>query len=318
MTFIVFFIVITFLLCDRVSFFFIFFLIFYFTLFGAVTVLERKLLSCIGCREGPCIGFKGVSVFFLDFIKFFFKNENYHSYLFVSLFCFFIFTSLLFFLPFSFNGLFVSNGGVVVWILETLFLIFEIFYFSFSRNKFGVLSCFRLKITYLVIEGVGTIMFLPFFFIFSFFDIRSWSEAFSIFSFFEFLLLLPLCFIYFIFMVVSVNRTPFDYFESESELIGGNVVDLGGVSFIIWSLIEYGEVVFRCVVFVSCFFTFSGGCFFFYILVAFFVFVVLFLRALLPRMSFYESMYFLYYRVIVISVFVSSITMAVSFFIYAF
>lgn len=318
MTFIILIVYLIVLLCDIVFIFFIFFFVFNMFVFGLVTVFERKILSFIGCREGPCVGLKGVSVFLFDFIKFFFKSESKTVNVFLAFFCFFVFSSFFFFLPFSFSGLFLSNSSVIIWILESFILIFEILYFSFLRNKFGVLSCFRLKILSLAVDGVCVFMCLPIFSVFSYFDIRCWSEAFSLFSFFEFILFFPLGCIYLILISITASRPPFDYFESESEVLGGNVVDLGGVFFIVWSLIEYGEVFFKCVFFVSFFFTFLGDTVLFPFVIMFFVFFVLFLRGILPRLSFYESMHLLYYRLVVLSIIVSFFTMAVSFFIYAF
>lgn len=118
--------------------------------------------------------------------------------------------------------------------------------------------------------------------------------------------LLPCAFFYFICLLAETNRIPFDLLEAEAELVGGYYTEFGSFWFASFFLSEYGNMLLGCSLYVS--FFWGGGSFFnynfnesiiffdifydgiFFFKTLCFVFLLIFLRANLPRYRFDQIM----------------------------
>lgn len=65
--------------------------------------------------------------------------------------------------------------------------------------------------------------------------------------------LLPMALVFFISMVAETNRTPFDLPEAEAELVAGYNVEYSSITFAMFFLAEYGNMILASLLFVILF-----------------------------------------------------------------
>ena len=114
--------------------------------------------------------------------------------------------------------------------------------------------------------------------------------------------LLPLFFVYFISAVAETNRAPFDIAEGESEIVAGFHVEYSGITFGLFFLAEYANMILLSTLTVLMFlggwlppvdiepFNLVPGFVWLWLKVAFFLFVYLWLRATFPRYRYDQIM----------------------------
>lgn len=114
--------------------------------------------------------------------------------------------------------------------------------------------------------------------------------------------LLPLFFVYFISTVAETNRAPFDVAEGESEIVAGFHVEYSGITFGMFFLGEYANMILLSTLTVLLFlggwlspvnnefFNLVPGFIWLWLKVAFFLFVFLWLRATFPRYRYDQIM----------------------------
>jgi len=111
---------------------------------------------------------------------------------------------------------------------------------------------------------------------------------------------LPFACLFFISMLVETNRAPFDLPEAESELVAGFMTEYGSITFAMFFLAEYGNMLTAASLTSLLFF---GGWFFpfdlfppsvFWLVIKtfFFAFLLIWVRASLPRLRYDQLMYF--------------------------
>jgi NADH-quinone oxidoreductase subunit H len=120
--------------------------------------------------------------------------------------------------------------------------------------------------------------------------------------------LFPLMIIYWISAVAETNRAPFDVAEGESEIVAGFHVEYSGISFAVFFLAEYANMILVSVLAVLMFFggwlsPFEGipllgpalawipGIFWLLFKTSFFLFLYLWMRATFPRYRYDQIMY---------------------------
>lgn len=144
----------------------------------------------------------------------------------------------------------------------------------YSKNKYAYLGGMRrgaARVRYEVIFSLNILLFI-------FYMKRYMIE--KVFN-------LGLMLIFFSFLVrvlVEISRTPFDYSESERELVSGFNIEYGRVGFVLFFLKEYGRLIFFRVVISTLFFRGS-----FFVATLVFILVVL-IRRSYPRVRFDKLM----------------------------
>jgi len=119
--------------------------------------------------------------------------------------------------------------------------------------------------------------------------------------------LLPLFLVYWISGVAETNRHPFDLAEGESEIVAGFHVEYSGITFAIFFLAEYANMILISAIAATLFlggwlspfqgvpglehvFSWVPGLVWFFIKVCFFLFLYIWLRATLPRYRYDQVM----------------------------
>lgn len=119
--------------------------------------------------------------------------------------------------------------------------------------------------------------------------------------------LLPLLFVYWISAVAETNRAPFDVAEGESEIVAGFHVEYAGMTFAIFFLAEYANMIlvstlasllfmggwlspFQGIPYFETGFAFVPGIVWLFLKVSFFVFLFLWFRATFPRYRYDQIM----------------------------
>ena len=114
----------------------------------------------------------------------------------------------------------------------------------------------------------------------------------------NFLPLFPMFIVYLISGIAETNRAPFDVVESESEMVAGHMVEYSGITFALFFLAEYANMILISAM--TAIFFFGGwlspvsflpdGVHWLLIKVAFFLFIFLWVRATFPRFRYDQIM----------------------------
>lgn len=114
---------------------------------------------------------------------------------------------------------------------------------------------------------------------------------------------LPNAFIFFILLLAETNRTPFDLPEAEAELVSGFNVEYSSILFAMFSLAEYNSMLLMSTLFVILFLgSWADGLFYFIIKVLILAFLIIKVRAALPRYRYDQLMSLCWYIFLPISV----------------
>jgi NADH-quinone oxidoreductase subunit H len=280
------------------------------------TYFERKVVARIQNRIGPNItGPFGLLQPIADAIKMLFKEEirpsmaNRFFYTIAPMLSFLTASMAIAVVPIgdwiSIGGhrieLLISdlNIGILYILAVTSLGIYGIVLAGWSSNsKYSLLGGLRASaqmISYEVSLGLGLIGVLLISQTFSLSEIVRQQSG-SIFNWYIFKQ--PVAFfVYFISAMAETNRNPFDMPEAESELVAGYHTEYAGMSFGIFFLAEYGNMITVSAIASSMFLGGWNGPFFppvvwFLIKVAAFMFIYVWVRGTLPRFRYDQLMRF--------------------------
>lgn len=274
------------------------------------TLAERKLMASIQRRSGPgIVGFWGVLQPIADGLKLLTKEGLipstslkifWHLSPFASLLCCFMGWFVINFNLTSLGS--TLNYGVIFIFLWASLNVYWIFLAGwFTRSHYSVLGSLRGISQLISYELLLGLLIQPICFLSGSLNIDYIIQAQFLSSWFCFFLLPCACF-YFICLLAETNRIPFDLLEAEAELVGGYYTEFGSFWFASFFLSEYGNMLLGCSLYVSLFF--GGGyvysinlnqnnIFFdifydgvFVLKILFFIFLLIYLRANLPRYRF--------------------------------
>lgn len=274
------------------------------------TIAERKIMAAIQKRKGPnIVGFMGLLQPLADGLKLFVKETTLPTSANISLFLFAPSLSFILSLigwsviPFE-KGLVLCdiNLGVLYLFAVSALNVYGILFAGWSSNsKYAYLGAIRSAaqmISYEISLGFVALSVI----------ICSGSFNLSVIVFAQkkiwFIVpLLPICIIFFISMLAETNRHPFDLPEAEAELVSGYNVEYSAMTFALFFLGEYSNMllmsVFSSVLFLGGWlpladnFIFKPIPFIFWLCFKIILGILFFIitRAILPRYRYDQLMY---------------------------
>ena len=264
------------------------------------TLLERKILGYVQIRKGPNkVGYIGLLQPFSDAVKLFTKEQtfpiisNFTPYyispvfrLCVSLVCWLI-------IPYG-GGLINFEIGVLFLLCSLRVGVYPLLAAGWSSNsKYSLLGCLRavaqiisyeVRLSLILLRGlilIGGYNFILF-------------EEYQRYFWFMFILF-PLLIIWLVSILAETNRTPFDFAESESELVSGFNTEYSAGGFALIFMAEYSSILF---IRVATTIMFLGRCpweIMFYFKAAFIGFGFVWIRGTLPRFR-YDNLIYLSWK----------------------
>jgi NADH-quinone oxidoreductase subunit H len=291
-----------------ISFFFNIIIIFIFILVSVAyfTLAERKILGVTQQRKGPnVIGFYGLLQPLADGLKLLTKepifpnNSDKLLFLIAPLLTFLISLLSWAVIPFSEKSFLVEFSLSSLYVLACSALgIYGILVSGWASNsKYAFLGAMRSAAQMISYELPIGIVLSILTTITGSFNLNSLIVIQKSIGFFFFTF--PLLFLlFFICIVAETNRHPFDLPEAEAELVSGYNVEYAAMSFALFSLGEYGNILlmssFTIVLFfggwLSPFAYFWSGSFWFSLKILFFIVLFVLLRAGLPRYRYDQLM----------------------------
>lgn len=133
---------------------------------------------------------------------------------------------------------------------------------------------------------------------FSFYDFEIYQGLNSF-----FFIIIPLYFIFFIRIVVELNRAPFDLIEGESELVSGFNVEYSSRIFTIIFIAEYLRILFSCLIITIIFFGFNICRYIFLFIFIIHIFMIIGIRAICPRLRYDQLISLCWKRFLPVSLF---------------
>ena len=213
------------------------------------TVAERKIMGAIQRRRGPnVIGFMGLLQALADGLKLFVKettlpsNSNLIVFLLAPVLSFILSLISWAIIPFS-NHLLVAdiNFGVLYLFAISSLNVYGILLAGWSSNsKYAFLGALRSAAQMISYELSISFIVLTTILCAGSFNLSTIVEAQS--KTYFIIPLLPMFIIFYISMLAETNRHPFDLPEAEAELVSGYNVEYSAMTFALFFLAEYSNM----------------------------------------------------------------------------
>lgn len=283
-----------------------------------LTMAERKVISYIQCRIGPNrVGFFGLAQPIADVLKLLSKEiiipSSSNRYLFIIAPILALAPSLAAWsvIPFQ-QGVVLANvnAGLLLIFSLTSLGVYGILIGGWASNSkyafFGALRASAQTISYEIAMGFALVGVLMAANSMNLQEIVLAQKG-GIWHWF-FLPLLPLFVVYWISAMAETNRAPFDVAEGESEIVAGFHVEYAGISFGVFFLAEYANMIlvsaiasllffggwqspFEGIPYLAGVFAVVPGVIWFLMKISFFLFAYLWIRATFPRYRYDQIMY---------------------------
>jgi len=273
------------------------------------TLIERQILAAIQRRQGPnIVGFFGLLQPLTDGLKLFLKetvlpkSSNIFIFIFAPVFTFALSLSGWIVIPFG-NGFALSNlniGLLYIFTISSLSVHSVIMAGWSSNSKYAFLGALRSAaqmISYEVSMGITIISVILLAGSLNLNDIVIAQQ-----NLWYVIPLFPMFLIFFICALAETNRHPFDLPEAEAELVSGYNVEYSAMSFALFFLAEYSNIILMCSLTVILFFggwfplwniwlfNIIPGSLWFALKTLFFIFIFILVRGTLPRYRYDQLM----------------------------
>nr|AIC07017.1 NADH dehydrogenase subunit 1 [Lamprotula gottschei] len=218
-----------------------------------LTLLERKSLSYMQLRKGPNkLGLVGVPQPLADALKLLTKASVHPTMsnplaMFVAPTIAFSMTLLLWYLYPTLHTLTHKSLGLLLFICISAMMVYPILMGGWSSNsKYALLGAMR-AMAQMISYEIPMILTLIFFATISnTLDLSALCDSPQ--STFKGQLAIPMALIWLTVMLAETNRTPFDFAEGESELVSGFNVEYSGMSFAVFFMAEYLNILFMSMI----------------------------------------------------------------------
>jgi len=271
------------------------------------TVFERKVIGYTQYRQGPIkVGFLGILQPIADGLKLLIKepitpiNSNFLMFTAAPIITLLLSLINWVLIPFNYTSVLSDLNLGILFILGISSLgVYGVIIAGWSSNsKYAFLGALRSAaqmISYEVSIGIILITVLLPVGSLNLTDIvLAQKDVWFIIPFF------PIFLLFFISSVAETNRHPFDLPEAEAELVSGYNVEYSSVGFAFFFIGEYANIIFmsalNAILFLGGwlpplnFLNFLPGAFFFALKIVFFIFLFIFIRAILPRYRYDQLM----------------------------
>lgn len=272
-----------------------------------VTLMEQKLLRRIQVRVGPQkVGFWGILQPFADAVKLFVKELSYCRM--GNFFFFFLIPSLSLIvililwivLPCVFGGLNFELGVLFFFCVRGIG-VFPILVEGWASNsKYSFLGGLRAVAQIVSYEVSLVIIILRLLWVCRSFRLSKililsqWRWGSFIF--------LPLIMIWFVSSLAETNRSPYDFSESESELVSGFNTEYSSGGFTLIFMAEYARILFIRII-LSVFFLSSESGLFIILKAMLVSFIFVWVRGTIPRLRYDKLIFLAWKRFLPISLF---------------
>lgn len=219
------------------------------------TLFERKLIALFHNRVGPNkVSFIGLLQPLLDALKFFFKQSmtphqsNKFTYSISPRFSLLVACLVWVTIPSLYFTLSINYSLVAFFCLASV-IVFSVLLAGWASNsKYRLIGSLRSVAQSISYESVFRTLLVLFIFLAFSFSIRSFEVQ----SRFIFMFFFPL---WFICRLAESHRAPFDFSESESELVSGYNTEYSAANFAFVLLAEYIIVLYSCILMTYLFFS---------------------------------------------------------------